>query len=133
MDVKKNHCFTVDADRDSNKLWVSEFHGSPEVEQRLVKPPFRADDGWYHNVPETLQAPGLPDIKWNELYKNWRKFVPAELWPTWKYYDEDLPEDKKKNLKAASNKTKKARGDRARTVVPQEATKAGENSSTAIV
>ena len=120
--VNCNHVFTVDADRDSNKLWLAEYEGADHVEEQLcVKMAYRDDDAWALIDPDDIEPPGLQYIKWAELFDKWKKFVPLHVWPLWKYYHVDLPEDKCKSMKSHKTDSKKKRTQRERvTKVPKK-------------
>ena len=108
-----NHCFTVDSERDSNKIWLREYHGADEeTSQTLVKPMYLQDEAWWKEAPAEIEAVGLQYIKWQELHKFWRKFVPEEHHKDWKYYAEDLPEEAKKKLSKQKEESKQKRQQR---------------------
>ena len=111
-----NHCFTVDAARDSNKIWLSEYHGAEkETCQTLVKTKYLADDEcWWQHSPTDIEHVGLQYIKWQELFKFWKKFVPEEHHKDWKYYAEDLPAEEKDKLSKQKEESRKKRQERGR-------------------
>lgn len=133
--TNRNHCFTVDAAHDSNKVWLQEYHGADkESFQTLVKEAFINDDSWFKEEPEDIEAVGMQYIKWQELYKFWRKFVPEEHHKDWKYYANDLPEDEKKKLSQQKEESRLKRQERKRVKDASTALKLTEKSSaTAIV
>jgi hypothetical protein len=68
-ETEKNHCFTVDIDRDNgNTMYFQEYDSteSPETSLQLVHEEFHDKDmTWWRNIPKptTLTPPGLVDIK----------------------------------------------------------------------
>jgi hypothetical protein len=62
----------------------------------------------------TMVPPGLPDIKWNELYSKWGKFVPENRKHGLKYYVEKPPMELKKKIAAQSAQAKAVRATRTR-------------------
>ena len=58
---------------------------------------------------EVVPEPGMPDIKWVELYKKWGKFVPEDKKKKFKYYHEKPPETIATQVKEASKAAKDAR------------------------
>ena len=63
---------------------------------------------------EVVPPPGLPDIKWNELYAKWGRFVPEEHKKGLKYYVEKPPASLKKSLEEQAKKAREARAKRTR-------------------
>jgi hypothetical protein len=61
-----------------------------------------------------LVSPGLPDIKWNELYYKWGHFVPQEKKNGLKYFVEKPPTSFKKAIaeQSAAAETSRAKGAR---------------------
>jgi hypothetical protein len=111
--VSKNHVFTVKA-RDSNAMIIQEYSGAEPVRQLLVKKEFQ-DKDWkpLFNL-SLLTPPGLPDIKWNELYSKWGRFVPEDRKSGLKYFVEKPPESLKKAIAEQSAEAKAARAKRSR-------------------
>ena len=109
-DILKNHVFTVRA-RDSNWIMMQEYDGAPINRQELVKPAFRSCD-WKPLIKlELPRAPGLPDIKWNELCSKWGKFVPEENKKGLIYYTKKPPPSL---LKRLAEQKKQSRAHRAK-------------------
>ena len=77
----------------------------PEFQGIDWRPLFKLD-----NVP----APGLPDIKWNELYSKWGKFVPEDKKKGLSYFMEEPPASIKKKIAAQRAIAKSAREKRSR-------------------
>ena len=77
--ILSNHIFVVRA-RDSNIMAMQEYSGATNTRQELVLPAFRGDDvNWAdHFKLNEVIGPGLPDIKWNELYSKWGRFIPED-------------------------------------------------------
>ena len=61
-----------------------------------------------------VAPPGLPDIKWNELYAKWGRFVPGDHKAGLNYYVEKPPASLKKLLEEHSRKACEARAKRSR-------------------
>ena len=111
--VKKNHIFTV-KHSDSNAMLVQEYSGAPAVRQQLVLEDY-CDMDWKQLFKlQSLTPPGLPDIKWNELYSKWGKFVPEDRKAGLKYYTEKPPASLKKAIAQQSAQAKAARAKRSR-------------------
>ena len=111
--VKKNHIFTVRS-FDSNTMLIQECAGAPVRRQKLVLPPLQEVDWRPLFVLKQLKPPGLPDIKWNELYSKWGRFVPEERKKGLKYFAEKPPETLKRSIAAQSAAARKARAQRSR-------------------
>jgi hypothetical protein len=62
----------------------------------------------------TIPPPGLPDIKWNELYKKWGKFVPEDKKKGLLYFMNEPTEDVKRKISEQAAKAKEARAMRSR-------------------
>ncbi len=122
--VKKNHIFTVKA-RDSNAMMIQEYAGAPVTRKVLVNKAFRDADWNQLFRLQELTPPGLPDIKWNELYLKWGRFVPEHRKSGLKYYVEQPPAALKKAIAEQSAQAKAARAKRTRGGTEQvsEATK----------
>jgi hypothetical protein len=111
--VKKNHIFTVEAD-DSNTMMIQEFAGAPITRKVLVHKDFR-DVEWGPLFDlQKLSPPGLPDIKWNELYSKWGQFVPQDRKKGLKYFLEKPPASLKKAIAEQSAAARKERDKRTR-------------------
>jgi hypothetical protein len=95
--ILKNHIFTVEADN-SNRIAIQEFDGAKVEKQLLVLKDHRETDWKPFFVLETIPAPGLPDIKWNELYKKWGKFVPEDKKKGLLYFMNEPTEDVKQKI-----------------------------------
>jgi hypothetical protein len=122
--VKKNHIFCVKA-KDSNAIMVQEHSSGPITRRVLVKEEFQ-DRHWRPLF--TLQQvvpPGLPDIKWNELYAKWGNFVPENRKHGLKYYTSPLPASIKATIAKQSAEAKKARSQRTRGETVAEPKKRG--------
>ena len=111
--VSRNHVFTVRA-RDSDAMIIQEFAGAPPSRQILVKKAFREADWTKLFDLQELTPPGLPDIKWNELYSKWGRFVPEHRKSGLKYYLERPPQAVKDAIKEQSAQEKAARKKRSR-------------------
>ena len=59
--------------------------------------------------------PGLPDIKWVELYSKWGRFIPQEVKKQFKYYSGKPPKLVQAEVKKQSQAAKKNRQTRGRT------------------
>jgi hypothetical protein len=111
--ILKNHIFTVEAD-DSNQIAIQEFDGAKVEKQLLVLKDHRDTDWKPSFVLETILPPGLPGIKWNELYKKWGKFVPEDKRKGLLYFMNELTEDVKRKISEQATKAKEARAMRSR-------------------
>jgi hypothetical protein len=114
--IKNNHIFTVDATRDSNQLYVRQYDGGPESSTVMVRKPYREVEDWYQylNELEVIEAPGMPDIKWKELYDKWQPLVPQDKRNDYKYYSMDLPKGIRDKIKDNTKKAKETRQERGR-------------------
>jgi hypothetical protein len=75
----------------------------------------RGDTDWRpFFLLDELIPPGLPDIKWNELYSKWGKFILEEKKKDFKYYLEKPPSTLTKAIAEQSAQAKKARAGRSR-------------------
>jgi hypothetical protein len=113
--VKKNHIFTVDAN-DSNTMQIQEFAGAPVIRKLLVHKDFRDVDWRPLFDLQKLSPPGLPDIKWNELYSKWGQFVPQERKKELKYFLDKPPPTLKKAIAEQSAAARKARDMRTKSI-----------------
>ena len=111
--ILKNHVFTVRA-KDSNDMMIQEFSGSDIQRQELVKKPYHNADWKSLFNLAVVPPPGLPDIKWNELYAKWGRFVPEDHKKGLKYYTNKPPASLKKSLEEHSRKAREARAKRSR-------------------
>jgi hypothetical protein len=112
--ILKNHIFTV-KDRDSNTIMVQEYDGAPIIRQLLVKPAFHDVDWKLAMSLEVIPPPGLPDIKWNELYYKWGRFVPEDKKQGLIYFSKEPPVSVKRKIAEQTAEAKKARRKRTRT------------------
>ena len=111
--VQANHIYSVDSARDVQKLYINEWNGEEDKVQSLVKVAFRDDNEWYLKDPQQAVPPGLQYIKWKEMNDKWRPLVPQDRWKEWKYFDEDIQPEKRKEVtehQTAAKKQRKGRG-----------------------
>ena len=108
-----NHVFTVRA-RDSNTMIIQEYNGAPKERQVLVLEAFRDNDWTEHFILETVDPPGLPDIKWNELYSKWGRFVPQHRKHGLVYYCNKPPPSVKKKIEEQAKAAREQRKQRSR-------------------
>ena len=111
--VKKNHVFTVRA-KDSNHMIIQESARSQPTRQLLVLKAYREVDWRQLFKLQKLTPPGLLDIKWNELYSKWGKFVPEDRKSGQKYFTEQPPASLKKAIAAQAAEAKATRANRSR-------------------
>ena len=113
--VNINHIFSVDA-ADPNKLFTQEYIDADQKEQVIVLPAYRDDySSWLAlEEPQSIPAAGIQYIKWAELFDKWKKFIPLDRRSKWKYYNEDMPADKRAALKGHTADSKKKRKTRER-------------------
>jgi hypothetical protein len=112
-DILKNHIFTVDI-ADSNRMSIQEYNGAGVETQLLVLKAHRETD-WSESFElERVPPPGLADIKWNELYKKWGKFVPEDKKHGLLYFCKEPTAEVKKMIAAQSAKAKAVRHERSR-------------------
>ena len=107
-DILKNHVFTVMASS-PNTMMIQEYCGAPVSRQVLVRKAFQTVD-WKPLFKLQVMPPlGLPDIKWNELYAKWGRFVPEDKKSGLKYYAIKPPESVKQKIAEQTAEAKKAR------------------------
>lgn len=111
--LKNNHVFTVRS-RDSNAMLIQECSGALASRQVLVHKDFQTADWRPLFKLEQLKPPGLPDIKWNELYAKWGQFVPEDRKKGLKYFVEKPPASLKKSIAEQSKAAREARAKRTR-------------------
>jgi hypothetical protein len=111
--VSKNHVFTV-RDRDPNVMLIQEWAGDAPKRQVLVRKAFQNVDWKDLFKLSPLVPPGLPDIKWNELYSKWGRFVPEDRKSGLKYFVEEPPDSLKKSIAEQNNDARQARAKRTR-------------------
>ena len=111
--ILANHIFTVKA-RDSNRMMVQEYCGAEIERQELVLEAYRDVDWTDHFVLETVEGPGLPDIKWNELYAKWGRFVPEDRKKGLIYYINKPPASLKKMIEEQAKAAREQRKQRSR-------------------
>jgi hypothetical protein len=111
----KNHIFTVQSE-DSNRMVIQAYDGAMTTTQLLVKEQFQETD-WATEMEQLQQlpVPGLPDIKWNELYSKWGHFIPEDRKQGLIYYSKEPPAAIKKRIAVNTAAAKQARGKRSRT------------------
>jgi hypothetical protein len=94
---------------------VQEYDGAPIIRQLLVKPAFHAVDWNLEMNLEVIPLPGLPDIKWNELYYKWGRFVPEDKKQGLIYFSKEPPLSVKRKIAEQTAEAKKARRKRTHT------------------
>ena len=120
-DVKKWHVFTITLDN-PHQLQCQEAWNEPVTTLNIVKKEFRGNSrGWWLQQLQdhmgVCKEPGMPDIKWVELYSKWSKYVSIEARREFKYYCESPPDDVWDRVKANTKASKKTRKDRGRTTL----------------
>ena len=111
--ILKNHVFTVETN-DSNSMIMQEYSGAQVERQTLVLKQYQ-DVDWSPLLQlDVIPPPGLPDIKWNELYAKWGRFIPEEKKSSFKYYSLQPPATVKKKIAEQTAMAKKAREKRSR-------------------
>ena len=98
----------------SNTMMIQEHDGAAIEHQVLVLPEYRDVDWRPLFKLEIVPAPGLPDIKWNELYSKWGKFVPEDKKQGLSYFVEEPPATVKRKIAAQRAQAKSAREKRSR-------------------
>jgi hypothetical protein len=96
--ILKNHIFTVKS-KDPNRIMLQEYDGAPITRQLLVKPAFQTVDWKDEMKLDVIPPPGLPDIKWNELYYKWGRFVPEDRKQDLVYFCKEPPLEIKKRAR----------------------------------
>jgi hypothetical protein len=96
---------------------VQEYDGAPITRQLLVKKAFQQGIDWNEEIKklEVIPPPGLPDIKWNELYYKWGRFVPEDRKQGLVYFHKAPPEAVKRKIASQSAMAKQVREKRSRT------------------
>lgn len=122
--ILKNHIFCVTED-DSNRIAIQEYDGAPTMYQELVKNEYQAADSsvWVEAVANRLKilpTPGLPDIKWKELYYKWGRFVPETNKRGLIYYNKKPPKDVEDKIAANIKQSRLARSSRTRDAVSRK-------------
>jgi hypothetical protein len=112
-EILKNHVFAVMA-TSPNTILIQEYAGAPVNRQHLVKKQYEAVDWKPHFKLQVLPPLGLPDIKWNELYVKWGRFIPEDKKSGLIYYMEKPPDSVKQKIAEQSAEAKKAREKRSR-------------------
>ena len=120
-DIKANHCFLVTANRDNgNTMYMESCHESGnERAKRLVLPDYRdkSTATWYAaiNALNIIAVVEILDIKWRELFDKWKRYIPIDDRPKWKYYNEDPGKERQQMVKKHTKESKTTRGQRTRT------------------
>ena len=118
-DVKKQHVFVVDCDRDPSisQLFCQTTHGEPETMQELVLNKYKDTDWGAMGFakPDRIPEPGLQDIKWKELYDKWRLLVPPSKHKDWKFFNEDPGVKRRPTVTTNTKESKRLRTERSRT------------------
>ncbi|CAB9521845.1 hypothetical protein SEMRO_1239_G255300.1 [Seminavis robusta] len=112
--------------------FVKPFDGAKEEAQLLTRLKFRPKEwrkahknqDWsvfkepltLEHGPAHLEPPGIPDIKWQELYDKWRKLIPLDK-RTIKWFKEDPGVERRAKVQANSKKAKATRRQRTATKV----------------
>ena len=129
---KKYHIFTVTMD-DSNTLQMQVADAEEEVALEVTRPQYQGDDVDWRKAMGSLtvsEPPGLPDIKWVELYSKWGRFIPAEEKLKFKYYCEKPPKMVAAEVKKQSKEARSNRQSRSRSTTGIYATMKGDKKST---
>lgn len=111
--ILKNHIFTVKSS-DSNNVWIQEYNGAPISKQMLVKNAYLNSDWRKVFKLDVVPPPKLPDIKWNELYYKWGRFVPEDRKKGLVYFCKEPPASVKKKINEQVQQAKQAREKRSR-------------------
>ena len=119
-DVKPQHIFTVDANRDNtvSTLYLQLNIGEPETEQELLLPEYKFMGDWSAEQlaqPELIESPGIQDIKWRELFDKWGPLIPVAKRSEWKFTANDPGKKRREGVKDNTKKSKQIRLDRQRT------------------
>ena len=93
---------------------IQEHDGAPIEKQVLVLPEFQEIDWAPLFQLDVVPPPGLPDIKWNELYSKWGRFIPEDKKAGLSYYSQEPPATIKKKIAAQRAQAKSAREKRSR-------------------
>ena len=110
--VNKHHVFTV-KDSDPNALIMQEYYGALPTRVLCVKQQYHCVywPAYDAAIPKELPIPGMPDIKWLELYDKWRHLIPTIYHNDFKYYCINPGPDIRKKLKANAKASKKQKKD----------------------
>lgn len=113
--ILANHIFTVRA-RDSNNIMIQEYDGQEKIRQEIVLKAFQGPGIDWNPLfkLEVVPPPGLPDIKWNELYSKWGRFVPEDRKQGLIYYINKPPPSLKKRIEEQAREARAHRSKRTR-------------------
>lgn len=115
------HIFSVDSSVDNgNSLICYKCDGAPEELQPMVTRNFQDCDWQPLFKLQGVVPPGLPDIKWLELYSKWGRFVPQDRKSGLKYFVEEPPKEIKERIKKQSKASRDARSKRSRGAAEKE-------------
>jgi len=91
-------------------LQAQEHWGALVVKQNIVKVHSRQTD-WGHpsNKPETLQDPGMKDVKHKESHDKWQPLIPHHKRDEHKHCKDDPGEEIRGKVKANTKAAKAAR------------------------
>ena len=112
--VNVNHIFTV-SDTDPNTMLMQECDGAEAVSKVFIRKDYRDLDDWCLEEPQTIDKPGLQDIKWVELYKHWRPLVPQEHHNDYEYFKNDPGSERLDAVRKHSRDARSQRATRSRT------------------
>jgi hypothetical protein len=113
----KHHVFTVHGNN-ANKMIMQEANGEDMKELVVVLPVYQGDNVNWRKTMMTMDVslpPGLPDIKWVELYSKWGRFIPEEVKPLFKYYYDKPPKIVAAEVKRQAKEAQRSRQSRGRT------------------
>jgi hypothetical protein len=92
------------------------YASSPVVEFVMVKHGGFKEDELVVAVLDELVPPGMPVIKWVELYDKWRPLVPRQEHHKWKHFFNDPGPEVRQKVKTYLKKSGMERKYRSRTV-----------------
>jgi hypothetical protein len=113
----KHHVFTVHSNN-ANTMVMQEADGEQEIQLVVVRPVYHGTNVNWRKTMMTMDVsipPGLPDIKWVELYSKWGRFIPEEIKPQFKYYHDKPSKVIAAEVKKQARQAKEGRKSRGRT------------------
>jgi hypothetical protein len=123
QNIKKNHIFTVDSNHnpECSTLYLQKCFGEEVQEQELLNAEYKYMGDWSAEdlaQPELIEAPGIQDIKWKELFDKWGPLVPDKKRKQWKFLSEDPGIARRGKVRDHTKESKKQRRERSITKEP---------------
>jgi hypothetical protein len=111
--------------QETKKSWIfgmgMKCLGEEAQEQELLDWQYKYMGDWSAEdlaQPELIEAPGIQDIKWKEIFDKWGPLICDEKQKEWKYLSEDPGEARRNKVRDHTKESKRQRRERSITKGP---------------